>query len=197
MTKRRKGAKDNRRRSWKGIICLIGLIFLLSNLSPILQIIYPIPYRQEIARLCEDYQADKALVLSVIYSESRFRSKAVSDAGAKGLMQIMPVTGAWIAQHMGMENYEEALLFDPGTNISMGIWYIGWLETQFDKETPIVLAAYNAGPGTVRKWLQAGIWDGTIEGLDQIPYKETRNYVRRVLDQYASYNKIYNSFFIA
>jgi len=195
MAKRRFWKKRKKTAPWKGLISFVGLILIFLNLSTIMQIIYPIPYREEIIRLCDDYKADKTLVLSVIYIESRFRPYAVSPAGAKGLMQIMPVTGAWIAQHMGMEDYEEDLLFDPKVNITMGIWYISWLESQFNKEIAQVLAAYNAGPNNVKRWLQTGVWDGTVEGLAQIPYKETRKYVKEVLDQYNSYNKIYKSFF--
>jgi soluble lytic murein transglycosylase len=193
MRKKNKGRR-RQKRSWFPWLATIGFLMVLVKFPLILQVVYPLPYQSEITAQCEKYQTDQALVLSVIYNESRFRPKAVSSAGAKGLMQIMPVTGAWIAQHMELSGYHEDLLFDPDTNIAMGIWYLTWLEGQFGQDTTQVIAAYNAGPNNVKKWLENGVWDGTKQDLDRIPYKETREYIKRVLNQYANYSKIYSGY---
>lgn len=151
-----------------------------------------LPYRNLVQAECAQYDLDEALVLSVIFQESRFRREALSSAGAVGLMQIMPQTATWIAEHMAVENFQINQLKEPEANISMGTWYLSWLDQQFDGNRALVLAAYNAGIGNVQRWLQEGIWDGSIENIERIPYPETRQYVRSVLDQshiYQKYNK--------
>lgn len=169
-------------------LCILSLA-VLANGDSLLQFLYSLPYREEIIEQCEENQIDAGLVLSVIYSESRFRPEAKSAAGARGMMQIMPVTGAWIAERLGIQDYSPDRLYEPSLNISMGIWYMSWLEQQFDKEPAQVLAAYNAGPGNVKKWIEAEIWDGSQQQLENIPFNETRNYVQRILKQYTNRQK--------
>ncbi len=182
-----KARKPGRLVTWIAL-CLISLL-ILANGDSLLQFVYSLPYREEITQKCEENQIDAGLVMSVIYSESRFRPDAESAAGARGMMQIMPVTGAWIAERLGIEDYSADRLYEPALNISMGIWYMSWLEQQFDKEPAQVLAAYNAGPGNVKKWIEAEIWDGSQQQLENIPFNETRNYVQRILKQYANHQK--------
>lgn len=168
--------------------CILAFMFA-ANVSSFSQYVYSWPYREEVYRQCEVNHLDAELVFSVIYSESRFRADAESAAGARGLMQIMPETGAWIADHMGIEDYHAERLFEPELNLAMGTWYMSWLEQQFDREPAQVLAAYNAGPGNVKKWIDADIWDGSQQKLEDIPFYETRNYVQRVLWQYMNHQK--------
>ncbi len=168
--------------------CILAFLFA-ANVSSLSQYVYSWPYREAVYRQCEVNHLDAELVFSVIYSESRFRADAESAAGARGLMQIMPETGAWIADHMGIEDYHAERLFEPELNLAMGTWYMSWLEQQFDREPAQVLAAYNAGPGNVKKWIDADIWDGSQQKLEDIPFYETRNYVQRVLRQYTNHQK--------
>lgn len=179
----------SRCRFLTGLAACILAFLIAANLSSLCQYVYSLPYREEVIRQCEKNHLDAELVFSVIYSESRFRADAVSGAGARGLMQIMPDTGAWIADHMGIENYQAERLFEPELNLAMGTWYMSWLEQQFDREPAQVLAAYNAGPGNVKKWIDAEIWDGTQQKLEDIPFYETRNYVQRILKQYTNHQK--------
>ncbi|HCP15705.1 MAG TPA: hypothetical protein DIT32_08160, partial [Peptococcaceae bacterium] len=88
-----KARKPGRLVTWIAL-CLISLL-ILANGDSLLQFVYSLPYREEITQKCEENQIDAGLVMSVIYSESRFRPDAESAAGARGMMQIMPVTGAW------------------------------------------------------------------------------------------------------
>lgn len=186
MTKRK---KKNRLLHW---LSFLGLGVFLLQLPVLWSMAVAWPYRNLVQAECAQYQVDESLVLSVIFQESRFRQDALSSAGAVGLMQIMPQTATWIAQHMAVENFHLNQLKEPEANISMGTWYLSWLEKQFNGDRVLMLAAYNAGIGNVQRWLQEGIWDGSEETLEHIPYPETRQYVRRVLEQnqiYQKYNK--------
>lgn len=120
----------------------------------------------------------ESLVFAVIHTESGFRTQVVSRAGARGLMQVTPDTGAFLAARLGLEDFHPDMLFDPGVNIRMGTYYLRYLLDLFgDRDT--ALAAYNAGPTRVRSWLEdPGI---TEEGrLANIPFAETRNYLEKV-----------------
>jgi len=103
----------------------------------------------------------------VIWTESKFDERAVSQKGAMGLMQIMPATGEWLAGKIG-EDFNEERLFCPEFNIRLGVFYLRYLLDKFECEER-ALAAYNAGEGNVRKWE-----DGEIR------FRETRDFVRRV-----------------
>ncbi len=106
-------------------------------------------------------------------------------------MQIMPDTGMWIAQQLQCEEFNKELLFDPEINIRFGTWYLGNLNQEFGDELIVVLAAYNAGRGTVNKWLKED-WDGKEQTIDKIPYKETREYLKAILRVYKFYKRLYN-----
>lgn len=134
------------------------------------------------------YNVDANLVFAVIKAESDFDENAVSQKGAVGLMQILPSTGQFIAERLGLE-YSETELFDSDTNIKLGTYYIGYLSKKFTvRET--MLAAYNAGEGNVRYWLSEYSEDG--EKLDLIPFKETEQYVIKVKSHFERYRKVYN-----
>ncbi|MGB4508879.1 MAG: lytic transglycosylase domain-containing protein, partial [Syntrophomonadaceae bacterium] len=79
----------------------------------------------------------------------------------------------------------------PQTNINFGCWYLASLSKEFDGQVPLMVAAYNAGRGTVQQWIAGQIWDGDPERLESIPFEETREYVRNVLKNYEAYQVIY------
>ncbi len=171
------------------ILCIV-FVFSLPSLW---RIIYPLHYQEEIFKNAAQFKIDPYLIAAVIKIESKFDSDAVSPRGAKGLMQIMPETGSWIAEQANIENFITEDLLDPAVNIHMGTWYLSSLLEQFNGNLPQVLAAYNAGRGRVNEWLRDGVWDGTFENRVAIPYGETRAFVRKVLQTYERYRSLYVS----
>ena len=147
---------------------------------------YPLQYEEIIVAAAEKYDLDPYFVCALIDTESGFDSRAQSDAGARGLMQIMPETEEWIAQKLGMDNVN---IFDPETNIEMGCWYLRFLTDRFSEEQ-VVIAAYNAGHNRVQQWLDEG-YSKDGKTLDEIPYEETEKYVKKVKKAYETYKKLY------
>lgn len=171
------------------IVFLAGYLVSFKNLG---RYFYPFEYQKEIYYYSGFHNLDPHLVAAVIYVESRFNSTAVSPKGARGLMQIMPETGAWVAQNIGMEGYDDALLFTPQVNIRLGTWYLADLFRCFRGNRAVVLASYNSGRGRVGKWLEEGIWDGEFHSIEKIPVTETRNYIQRVERAYKRYRHFYS-----
>lgn len=170
---------------------LLLALFLLLNSKWFLRKVYPIHYGELISRYADQYEVDRFLVTSIIRVESGFRTGAESSKGARGLMQIMPETGRWVAREIGLEKFDDDMLFDPEVNIRVGTWYLRSLNQEFMRDRVIVLAAYNGGLGNVRSWLAEEQWTGKAEEVEQIPFPETRAYVRRVLAAYHRYKQIY------
>jgi soluble lytic murein transglycosylase len=148
---------------------------------------YPLRYVDIVNEHAEMFDLDPVLILSVIHAESRFNSNAVSRVGASGLMQIMESTAYWIAPRIGLTdfNYEDQI-FDPSINILLGTYYLSMLIETFG-DTSTALAAYNAGRGNVRNWLNNPYFSSDGITLDYIPFPETRNYVNRVADNQRVY----------
>lgn len=172
-----------------GLAMAVALMLLATLLltKPLLRLVYPIPYRDAIIKSAEQFDADPFLVVAVMYVESRFDPHAESPKGARGLMQVMPDTATWAAEQMGHGELALGELDQPERNIQIGVWYLTYLLGLFDGQISTALAAYNAGPGNVRRWLDSGVWSGSAETLDDIPFGETRSYVRRVLNTYGIY----------
>lgn len=181
----------SQRPPWKLLIFSVIFVLLVISSSHWLPFFYPLPHKELVMTCADEYGVDPYLVFSIIRVESRFKHNARSRAGATGLMQIMPETGEWIAHKMKLEGYDPELLTDPEYNIRMGTWYLADLSREFDGRLPLVIAAYNAGRGNVRQWLLSETWDGTTEGLKNVPFPETRSYVRNVLKTYRIYQAVY------
>ena len=113
------------------------------------KIVYPLQYDYMVRQYAYEDHVDPALVAAVILVESKFNQSAASHRGASGLMQIMPDTGKWIAEEMGIKNFTPDQLNDVQTNIRMGTWYLAYLLKEYDGNTVLALAAYNAGRGHV------------------------------------------------
>lgn len=162
------------------VVCFAVFLILLVFAIVGLKLLYPFPYRNAILASAKLYELDVHLLLSVIRTESRFRQQAVSPVGAIGLMQIMPTTGAWIADKKGIQDFHADDLYDPETNIHLGSWYLHYLIERFtDIET--ALAAYNAGPGAVDRWAES---KGEM-------FSETAQFVRRVRKAESVYRNLY------
>ena len=137
-------------------------------------------------------EVDPAAIFAVARQESRFRSDAVSTAGARGLMQLMPGTARETAAKVGLEYSKARLTSDPEYNALLGSTYLAAQLEAFDRSLILAAAAYNAGPGNARKWIRT-FGDPRDENVDPvvwvelIPYQETRKYVQRVLGNYLVY----------
>lgn len=151
---------------------------------------YPLAYRENIFRWADAEKLHPYLVAAVIRNESRFRPDATSSQGARGLMQVMPETGAWAAKQMGI-TFQANQLYQAEYNIRIGTWYLANLRREFGGDIVLALAAYNAGRGNVRQWLTDKRWTGEHATLDQIPFPETRLYVGKVLRDFERYRRIY------
>ncbi|WP_417455106.1 lytic transglycosylase domain-containing protein [Kiloniella sp.] len=144
----------------------------------------------------KDSHADPALVLALIRQESEFNHKAISHAGARGLMQLMPATAKSVAKKEKLSYKKRQLTDNPTYNIQLGTAYLSDLIGSFDGSYVMALAGYNAGPHRVRKWVK-DYGDprhenvNIIDWMEQIPFNETRNYVQRILESHVMYrNKL-------
>lgn len=173
-------------------LMMIGALIALYYSPMIQKKLYPIHQAEYVYGYAEQFGLDPYLVAAVIKVESKFRIDAESGSGARGLMQVMPETAKWVAEQLEVD-FRSEMLFDSQYNIMIGCWYLSDLMDKFDNDLIISLAAYNAGRGNVRKWLQEKVWDGTESNLSQIPFPETRNYVKKVLTNYNRYRKIYSN----
>jgi soluble lytic murein transglycosylase len=144
---------------------------------------YPLDYGNSVRLHAARNHLDAALVAAVIYEESRFRKDATSKAGAKGLMQLQPVTAQTIAEKTGGTSIDPDDLYDPDLNIRYGTWYLRRLLDKYGNER-VALAAYNAGETTVDRWIRRH------QGID---YADVRGYVDAVEDSKAKYRRAYGS----
>ena len=143
-------------------------------------LLYPTPYDKEVREGARLAKLEPELVYSVVRQESLYRRDAVSSAGARGLMQLMPETARRTARKFGLATPTAATLFDPATNIRIGAAHVRELVDRFDGQRALALAAYNAGPGAAQRWLPDRPIDLDI-WIENIPYNETRAYVQRIL----------------
>jgi soluble lytic murein transglycosylase len=153
--------------------------------------LFPMLYWAEVQEATRDSRLDPLLILGVIRQESAFSPRAVSRSDARGLMQLLPSTGREVYQRLGLEAFRDDLLFDPHLNVRLGAQYLGRLTETHRGNLILALAAYNAGPGRVKRWLQelsTADWD---EFIERLPLEETRLYVKSVLRNYGVYQRLY------
>jgi peptidoglycan lytic transglycosylase len=142
---------------------------------------YPLEYERIISVHAGNHDLDPTLVAAVVYVESRFDPNARSEAGALGLMQLLPDTAQGIADRTGGAKFVVADLRDPEINVRYGSWYLAHLRKRY-ASTELALAAYHAGQGNVDEWRRTGVG---------IAFPETRDYVRRVTDVQRIYARAY------
>lgn len=192
------GGGDRRTRMRLWLLLGVGAVLVLATVlawrrygNNVWRQVYPFSYRTLITRQAEANGLDPLLVAAVIRAESNFWTWAVSRKNARGLMQLTTPTGRWVAEQVGMANFEEQTLHDPESNITLGCWYLSHLLAEYRGQLPVALAAWNGGRGNVDGWLQSGRWSGRLDDISQIPFAETRTFVPRVLSNLAWYNKLY------
>jgi soluble lytic murein transglycosylase len=151
---------------------------------------FPRPFWHRTQFVADRIGIDPMVVYSIMRAESRFRTTALSHVGALGLLQIMPYTGSKIARKIGDEYYRAEELADPDVNITYGAYYFNYLKQNLEN-LPLAIASYNAGPKAVTRWLR----DHKITEIDlfieKIPFRETRKYVKEVLANLYSYERLY------
>jgi soluble lytic murein transglycosylase len=150
---------------------------------------YPLGYWDVVKKAAESEAVDAYLIAALIREESRFDPMAVSMAGAVGLMQLMPFTSHRITKELKIELRDDSELYDVRKNILIGTHYLSLLIREF-REIPLALAAYNAGENALKRWLVNSHHKDIEEFIEDIPYKETRRYVKKVLRSYWQYKTI-------
>jgi len=156
----------------------------------ILPQIYPQKYSEYVDKYAAENELDPLLIYSIIKAESNFKENAKSNSNAIGLMQVMLTTAQEIGKTLEIEEITEEKLCEPETNIEIGTKYFKSLLDKYDNYN-LAIIAYNAGMGNLDKWLQEGIIDEQGENIENIPFAETRNYVRKILRNYKIYSEIY------
>ena len=184
--------RNKRRRPWVVFLAL-GLFFAVilplakEGSSVALKLMYPMVYRDSVHEYAEQFDVPESLVYAVIHTESHFNPQAVSVAEAKGLMQLTDSTCEWASSLLGEATGD---VFDPATNIRYGTKILKVLSAEFS-DLKTVLAAYNAGIGNVRRWLQDSRYSIDGKTLHTIPFEETREYVVRVFKARERYQSLY------
>jgi soluble lytic murein transglycosylase len=150
---------------------------------------WPTPYEAELQRATRSEQPSRGLVYSIMREESSYRPDAISVSGARGLLQLMPETATRIARSVQREPIEPNDLFRPAINIELGSAYLGQLLARFDGNAAAAIGSYNAGPDAVALWQPGGapedVW------IEEIPFDQTRSYVKRVLRSLHVYRVLY------
>lgn len=153
---------------------------------------YPLPFNDSFAEVAGD-RPRRALLTAVARQESHFDRKAESGAGALGLMQLMPRTAAAVAKTIGVAYAPSRLTVDPTYNLALGAGYLASLAERYNGTLALMAAAYNAGPMRVARWIETsrdprGLdVDGLVDWIELIPFRETRNYVQRVIEGFRVY----------
>ncbi len=150
---------------------------------------FPMPFRSLVVDHSRSINLDPAYVYGLIRQESRFIMDARSHVGASGLMQVMPATAKWTARKIGMTGFTPDQINDRETNITIGTAYLKLALDDFDDSMPLAAAAYNAGPGRPRNWRNGPVIDGAI-WAENVPFTETRGYVKNVLANTTNYAAI-------
>ena len=151
---------------------------------------YPVLYTREIQFYALENQVPAPLLAAMIMAESSYDPNAVSGVGARGLMQVMPETGAWIAGKLD-EPFSEQALFEPDVSIRYGAWYMSFLLRRYEGDFTCAVAAYHAGQGNVDAWLKNPQYSSDGVTLDVIPTEDTATYAGRVLRARDVYRKYY------
>lgn len=184
-----------KRKNKNIILMLIIIILIIAFYKPvetaILKQLYPCKYSEYVEKYAKEYNIDYLLIYSIIKAESNFEPQSVSTSGAKGLMQLMETTAEEVAENIVVEYKQDETIYDIETNIMLGTKYFSQLFEHYNGNIYLSLTAYNAGMGNVAKWLENGIIKEDGSDIENIPFKETNNYVRKIIRNYRIYQELY------
>lgn len=172
------------------VLLIIGFVLMLRPAQRVQQDIYPVMYQDSIVASCERHGVSPYLVCAIIKCESNWREGVISNVGAVGLMQVMPSTATTLVSmgYVDADAYPAENLQSPVVNIEYGCATLEYLSSQLSTEEEII-AAYNAGLGTVQGWNANG---GDTPFADRITYDETSIYLARVLEALKHYEELYD-----
>lgn len=177
------------------VIILIVIAIMLFKVIRVQDIVYkylyPIKYEEYVYKYAEEYRIDPLFVFAIIKAESNFDEKVVSSSGAVGLMQLMETTAEEIAEDLGVEYKQGETLYNPEINIMLGVSYYSQLLEIYNNDHSLALAAYNAGIGNVDNWIENEVIQDDGSDIENIPFNETNNYVRKTLRNYEIYKDLY------
>lgn len=153
---------------------------------------HPKKYSEYVSKYAQEYEMDEDLIYAVIKTESDFDCEAVSNVGARGLMQIMEDTFDWIKFRLGDDESVYDDMFDPEMNIRYGAYLMDYLLEKFgDKDTAV--AAYHSGAGCVGSWLEDKENSSDGKRLDTIPSSTAAHYVNKINNALSNYKELYNN----
>lgn len=178
------------------IIFLLATYFILFKIvkiqDKILKNIYPTEYSEYVEKYSEINNVDPYMIYAIIKAESNFNPNVKSGSNAIGLMQLLEATADEMSNNVDEQSITEEELYYPETNIKLGISYYAYLLNHYDGNNVLALTAYNAGMGNVDTWIKTGVIKSDGSDIENIPYKETNNYVRKILRDYQFYIKLYD-----
>lgn len=169
-------------------ILLFG-VFKVQNI--VLKKIYPTKYWEYVYQYAKEYEVDPLLIFAMIKAESNFNPNVVSSSNAIGLMQLMDATAEELARKIDVSFTKNASLYHPELNIKLGTKYFSDLLKEYKGNIPLALTAYNAGIGNVKRWIEQGTIQKDGSDIENVPYKETNHYVRKILRDYKIYQELY------
>lgn len=182
--------KKVKTKGFYALIVSLAVILIISLFAVYLVCFaYPTPYRDIVLKNSSQFALEPYLVYSVIKTESGFKTNVKSSKGAVGLMQITPSTAEYIAEKLATPTYN---LEDVETNVKFGCFYLRYLINKF-KSLNTAITAYNAGEGNVSKWLKDSKCSTDGINLKYIPFKESRNYLKKIRKSLANYRKLYGN----
>ena len=174
------------------IIVITFIIAIIKVPNQIQKLIYKKEYSEYVEKYAQSYNVDKNLVYAVIKQESNFDKNAKSNKDAIGLMQLVESTAKEVSKKVDIQLTDDELkekLIEPEININLGTKYLSILIERY-QNIEIAVTAYNAGIGTVDNWIEKGIIKADGSDIENIPYKETNNYVRKILRDYKIYTNL-------
>lgn len=175
------------------ILLIVGIILKVFNIPQrVYKKIYKAEYSEYVYKYAQEYNVDPLMVFAIIKAESNFNPNVVSNSGAVGLMQLMDATAEELCNKLDIFYVKKVSLYNPELNIQLGTKYFSDLMKEYDNNYLLALTAYNAGIGNVKKWIDAGIINEDGSNIENIPYKETNNYVRKIVRDYRIYKELYN-----